>query len=181
MANSFSAGSWASPPKESFSSGGVVDIGAVPSSIDQCGVTHPSSTTSIDSVSGLRRELDDIRGLVSTSSAGFIDLVAGEALSGHRAVAISPAGFAVYASSDTAGAAPIGVTTGAAASGAPITVQLYGVMTEFSWSWDLSRPVFLGVNGILTQNPVPTGQIASIGTPLSVNTVLIEIESIKIA
>ncbi|MDH2313163.1 hypothetical protein [Methylobacterium brachiatum] len=104
---------------------------------------------------------------------------AATALSGHRAVRGTPAG-AAYASAATLAdlGTVLGVTTGAAAAGADVAVVSSGAVDEPSWSW-AAGPVWLGVDGALTQLPPagaflqqigvaasPTRLIVSLGLPI---------------
>lgn len=85
---------------------------------------------------------------------GIEQFAAGEALSGHRAVAIS--GNAVtYADNldATRQNGMVGVTLQAALSGDTVNVCVLGTITEISWSWTPNRPVYLGASGALTQTP----------------------------
>lgn len=75
-------------------------------------------------------------------------------LSGHRVVTPLEDGSLDYASNDNPGhlAAPLWVTATAAGTGGEIEFVVIGLMTEPSWSWT-PGPVYLGVNGVLTQTP----------------------------
>jgi hypothetical protein len=102
---------------------------------------------------------------------------AGTALSGHRAVVRNTSGAWVYADNQTAGhiGLPIGITTGAAASGDPVSVVMVGELTEPSWSWT-PGPIFLGAAGALTQS-VPTSPalfVAQIAAATSGTTVFVD-------
>jgi hypothetical protein len=92
-----------------------------------------------------------------------VETEAGEALGGHRVVKI--AATAEYASADDAAGCDqtLGVTTGAAAKGASVTVRTYGALTELTWTWT-SGPVYLGLAGQLTQTPPASGVVLQIGT-----------------
>lgn len=85
-------------------------------------------------------------GMVASYTAGAI-------LGGHRGVKLDAAGNAQYASNDDAAslAGFVGVTLGAATMGDTVQVALIGLVEEPSWSWTAGLPVFLGVNGLLTQ------------------------------
>ena len=89
------------------------------------------------------------RGLPGGSS---IDVVASGPIGGHRAVVLTSAG-AAYATNQNPqhGMKVLGVTTNAAAAGGTLSVVRSGKMSEPSWSFDTSKPVFLGVDGLLTQ------------------------------
>lgn len=103
-----------------------------------------------------------IQGPAGPAGASVTTYVAGEALGGNRAVKADASGQAVYATNtDAASQHLLGVTTGAASAAANVGVQRAGVMVEPSWSWTPNQPVFLGVNGVLTQT-YPTGALLSI-------------------
>ncbi|WP_280412517.1 hypothetical protein [Nocardia asiatica] len=103
---------------------------------------------------------------------------AAAALSGHRAVTRRTDGAFEYASNTDPAhlSAPIWVTTGAASSGAEVTAVAFGPLDEPSWSWTVG-PVFLGVNGALTQTP-PTAPgavfLAQIGTATAPTSIFVD-------
>lgn len=101
-------------------------------------------------------------GSSSGGSSDHIEITgtAAQALSGHRAVYRRADGLIDYADAATLGdiSRAIGVTQGAASSGAPVTVMMLGEMIEGSWSWTAPGLIFLGANGALTQTvPVAPG------------------------
>lgn len=75
-------------------------------------------------------------------------------LSGHRAVYRRADGLIEYASSDNPAhiGVPIWVTTGAASASTTVTMVALGEIVEGSWTWT-PGPIFLGINGALTQTP----------------------------
>lgn len=79
--------------------------------------------------------------------------VAAYALSGHRFVTNNAEGLIEYASclDGAISHSVIGMTTGSSASGAQAIVQQAGLITEPSWRWIPNAPVYLGVDGLLTQ------------------------------
>ena len=87
---------------------------------------------------------------------------AGEALGGHRAVAIRTDGKAWYVSPTDALVSVFGLTTGAASLGADVAIQSAGEMIEPSWNWT-QGPVYLGASGTLTQTVPVAGAIVEIG------------------
>lgn len=98
---------------------------------------------------------------------------------GHRVCCPSPAGL-IYADwnlPDTAGRV-VGITDSAVDQGGEVQVRNYGEMTEPSWNWDITKPVYLGLNGVLTQvNPRTAGAKFSLimGFPMSPKTLFITI------
>ncbi|MGY2052972.1 hypothetical protein [Methylobacterium sp. JK268] len=98
-------------------------------------------------------------------------------LSGHRAVCCRPDGSLAYASADDAASVETyaGVTTGAAAAGAPIAVRSAGELVEPSWSWSVGA-VYLGLAGALVQPEPVTGALLVIGIALSPTRLLLDPE-----
>ena len=100
-------------------------------------------------------------------------LTAGPAgVSGHRAVMVATDGTAVHA--DPADARSyIGISTHAAAPGAPVTVALRDTLTEASWTWVPGKTIYFTTDGLLTQTvPVATA-VTPIGVAISATSVLI--------
>jgi len=87
--------------------------------------------------------------------ASTLRLIAGAALGGHRAVLLDADSQAQYASADDPDhfGRVVGITTGAAVSGAPVDVLRGGELVEPGWAWAPGLPVYLGINGVLTQVP----------------------------
>ena len=88
---------------------------------------------------------------------------AGTTLGGHRVVYLDSARAARYASSaDATAYQAIGLTIGAASSGADATIQTTGELTEPSWAFT-PGPVYLASAGQLTQTPPASGTVVQIG------------------
>lgn len=101
-----------------------------------------------------------INGLGGVVTLGDLreDVTAGAIVSGHALVSPRvPDGRVVPADpTDIAGIdRPLWITTGAAASGAPVEVLTYGEFPEPSWSWAAGAALYLGPSGVLTAT-VPT-------------------------
>jgi hypothetical protein len=90
--------------------------------------------------------------------------IAGAALGGHRAVYLA-AGEAHYASAADAASAHacIGITTGAAIEGDNVVITTLGRMVEGSWAWTPGLPVYLALNGLLTQTVPTTDTLLEVG------------------
>lgn len=108
------------------------------------------------------------RGLPGDTS---VQVLAGGPIGGHRVVVLEGA-LAQYATNQNPqhGMKVLGVTTNAAAAGGTLSVVRSGKVSEPSWSFDTLKPVFLGVDGLLTQ-VAPTHPAAAfsliVGFPLS--------------
>lgn len=98
-------------------------------------------------------------------------LTAASSFSGHRVVVQTSSGIA-YADPGTHIGRSVGLTLNAASGGQDLNIRRFGEVTEPSWSWDTSKPVWLGVNGTLTQTiPNSPGSGALVlGWPLSSTT-----------
>lgn len=89
---------------------------------------------------------------------GGVQRVTAQALSGHRLVAPLNNGTIDYADCTTAAHMnrPVWLTTGAWAAGVTATVVAAGPVTEPTWNWTPGQPIWLGLNGALTQTIPPT-------------------------
>lgn len=111
-------------------------------------------------------------------STTTLSKTAGETLSGHRVVIVGDDGLIYYADKgvDAHKHKVLGITTGAANSGATATIHSYGAITEPSWIWTMGLPVWLSTQGQLTQTPPTSGFILEIGFPLSATTLFVDID-----
>lgn len=103
-----------------------------------------------------------------------VTMTAGSALGGHRIVAQSPTNnnTVIYADASNSAHANLvfGMTLNAASSGGSVEVAVCGEFTEPTWNWTLGLPIFLSVDGTLTQT-VPTSSVADfslvVGFPIT--------------
>jgi hypothetical protein len=112
--------------------------------------------------------------IVDGSSAQF---VASGSLSGHRIVISNPNGTVSYADAGTTSHANrvLGITTGAAAAGADITVKWSGEFSEPTWNWTPGDRIYLGLAGNLTTSPTGVAFIQRIGHAVSPTTIFLQI------
>lgn len=99
-------------------------------------------------------------------------------LSADRLVALNSDGKLVYADHRYPNLAPIGLTrTAVAASGRPIIAE-QGVLNSDTWNFAPTLPLFLGVEGQLTQfaETITTGVLIQVGRATKTNQILLEIE-----
>lgn len=89
------------------------------------------------------------------AGGNVLALPAATVLGGHRVVRSTGDGRCGYASAANPlhGDDVLGVTLGAASAGADANVQVAGEIVEPSWAWVPQEPVFLGLDGQLTQTP----------------------------
>jgi hypothetical protein len=157
----------------------ISDLPPEPGAIEQIGTgifaIRPIDTD--DTSSLLSRAIADTRyasGSITDIAAGLVQRIAGQALSGHRAVLIAVDNKAYYSNPDATARFTIGITTGAAALGATATIQLDGEIEEPSWSWSASEIVWLGASGALTQAVPTTGYAFQVGIPMGPTRLRIE-------
>jgi hypothetical protein len=104
-----------------------------------------------------------------------IELTAGPALSGHKAIALV-AGVAVHADQSNPAHRGLvrGISTGAVASGATLNAQVYGRMYEPSWAWTPDLPIYVGANGALTQTRPTSGWLQRLAIADSATLIFID-------
>ena len=106
---------------------------------------------------------------------------AGEILGGHRAIVIDN-NLAYYTDCTNLDHInkPIGISSNASISGGNVTVVFYGEMEESSWNWDITKPIWISTNGLLTQTPAISGFSCIIATPITTTKIFIEKQEIFI-
>lgn len=107
-----------------------------------------------------------------------ISKLAATALSGHRVLLVNNSGLAEYASNANLADALrlVGLSTHAVMTGEPVLIAVYGDVTEPSWNWNTTQPVYLSENGLLTQIPpsAPSAKFTVVvGFPVSPTTLFI--------
>jgi hypothetical protein len=118
--------------------------------------------------------------LLYPSGGGGLDYTltanASVALSGHRAVKALTDGTLAYVDNATSGdiGLCVGITITAASSGASINYQANGPIIYGGWSW-VEGPIFVGLNGQLTQTPPTSGFIQRVATALSATSLILSI------
>lgn len=128
----------------------------------------------------IRQGLPGARGLPGPPGSGGVSLIAGATMGGHRVVqSIANVGL-VYASADQLADALrlVGVIQSAVNVGDEVTVTTNGEITESSWNWDIGKPVYLGLNGLLTQT-IPEAPAAAfsviVGMPTSAQSIFVKL------
>lgn len=119
-----------------------------------------------------------IQGPIGPAGSTELSKVAAQAISGHKVVAVNLNGELVYASNNNLVFVGkiLGVTVSAGAAGTSMSVIRFGEISEPGWNWDTNKPVYLGVDGTLTQvSPRDTNALFQLvmGFPISSTTLLI--------
>lgn len=104
------------------------------------------------------------------AGSSSVRVKAGADIGGHRVVTLDEQGRAVYASPALMRDVNrvLGLTMHAAVTDTDIDVLRDGDAVEPSWSWDLSKPIYLGQDGTLVQQIAPESTFTLIvGFPIS--------------
>lgn len=122
-------------------------------------------------VSGNLGNVRKIKGDVSMGGASYVQTVtATEAIGGNRAVTAAGL-YPVEATLDLI----LGVTLGAAVSGALVEYVGSGPMTETGWAWTPGAPIYAGPLGVLTQIE-PLGTFRRIATAVSPTKITVDLQ-----
>lgn len=100
-------------------------------------------------------------------------------IGGSRLVAYGANGVR-YAGNDSLDDASflLGLSMNAAASGDNVTVRLSGVVKDTGWAWTPGKPLYLGLNGHITETPpeLPAVFTVTIGQALDATTINLRLE-----
>jgi hypothetical protein len=117
---------------------------------------------------------DDIKNITNVDVGTTIIVLPTDTtpISGHRVIMANDNGYASYASSNVISTASrvIGISTGAAGINSTVDIQTAGPLTEPTWNWIIG-PVYVGINGNLTQVVPTTGYILPIGIAINSTTI----------
>ena len=114
--------------------------------------------------------IPDIRARLAAVEAGGESVIAGEAIGGGRAITAE----GLYPTAATLDLI-IGITLGAALSGAAASYVSAGVMEEAGWTWTPALPIYAGALGVLTQTE-PVGTMRRIGTAVTATKITVDLQ-----
>lgn len=102
---------------------------------------------------------------------------ASTAIGGHIVVYQTDSGIDIASSNSVSHASRvIGVTNSAVEVNSNVPVTLSGELVEPTWAFNSGFPVFLSINGTLTQTPPTVGFILQVGVAISPTKLLISIK-----
>ena len=106
------------------------------------------------------------------------DYLAGEALGGHRVVIVGDDAKLHYAENTNPAHLfrILGITIGAVDQDAQANVRTGGIMTEPAWNWSLGQFIYLGANGLLTQNLPANGFLITVAWPVTPAKIMVDIK-----
>lgn len=131
-------------------------------------VTSVEATTTVVSAPpemAVEVAVPGLQGPAGAPAEIFANRIAAASVSGHRVMAGLADGTVDYCGSNHLQRVPIGVSLNAAAGGGIVRVQSAGEIVEPGWNWSMDRPVFAGVDGVLTQAAPDTGLLILVGHP----------------
>lgn len=110
-------------------------------------------------------------------TASVLNLTTTTSIGQYRAVAVV-SGVVQYADNSLLGHLDmvVGVAAVGASAGGIVSIQNGGTLVNVGWSFDTTKPVFLGNSGMLTQTPPSTGFVQVIGVPISATQLLIQLQ-----
>ena len=119
-------------------------------------------------------------GATGADGGTYTTKTAAQSLGGHRIVRAVSGTEVDYASADdeTHGDDIVGMTIAAASAGATVQVANEQDITEPSWNWTPLEPLYLGLNGLMTQTPPasPSVMCVVVGFATSATSARIRIE-----
>jgi hypothetical protein len=114
----------------------------------------------------------------SSSTTPLPSLPAAVVISALRMVSAINGAY-IYANPNDVSAGSIaGIAMQSVNIGQILTPVINQPVTDQSWNWVRGSPVFLGVDGTLTQTPPVVGYLVAVARVLSTNTLFIEIQDI---
>jgi len=115
-------------------------------------------------------------GPAGPAGGSAITVTAGEDLTQARAVAIQGGeGFRADSSTLAHAGTVVGIAATFIGSGGSGGIQVSGEFTFVGWSWG-DGPIYLGLDGVLTQTAPTTGFLIQMGRPLSPTSMVIEVQ-----
>ena len=113
--------------------------------------------------------------MAASSGSTTKTYTAAENVGGHRLVLVQDGGIAHCSPTNLVHMGRcIGMTLGAASAGNDTIVVYLGEITEPSWNWDTTKPVYLGAAGVPTQTVPTTGYSQIIGFPTAATKLYID-------
>ena len=107
-----------------------------------------------------------------------ISLLTNVIISSYKIMTVDNQGFAIYAdpSNPDHVSNVLGVSVNSVTDNTYVTIRTSGFMEDPAWSWVPYEPIFLGINGTMTQTPPLTGFLLVVATVISPTKLLINIK-----
>lgn len=120
------------------------------------------------------------QGPAGAGGASSFSKTAGGSITIYKMLAVQNTGDVVHADKDTASDEDrlVGIALGNATIGNPVNVQNTGEVTNALWAWSVGAPIYLGVNGSLTQTKPTSGFVLRIGLPSGTDRMVLDIDDL---
>ncbi len=109
-----------------------------------------------------------------------LEKTAGEILGAHRALIIDYDDKAYYASNDNPGHVHkvIGISTNAAELDEAINIITTGELEDVSFNFQENKPIYVGVDGALTQSVPEDGFMQQIATAITATKIFVQLKQV---
>ena len=106
-----------------------------------------------------------------------VNVTLGENVSQYRVIAVLN-GLGYLADKDTAAhtSMVVGISVSSGITTQTIEIQTFDEFTEGTWSWDTTKPIYLGNSGVLTQTVPTTGFLQRVAKPITATRIMIDID-----
>ena len=111
-----------------------------------------------------------------SGGVGNTYLTAGLNLGGQRVIATDTSGMAQYADNLSLYKTVTGISKTAVSLGELVEVETFGLISDPSWNWDVTKDIFLGQNGLIVQDVPITGAIVNLGHVVSPTSIFLNID-----
>jgi hypothetical protein len=137
------------------------------------GTQGPSGIQGNQGIQGIKGD----QGIQGPGGINVVYAIADENLSGGKVVVMNENNKFIYADNTnvTHAGRIAGITTGAIMQNSDGMVIASGLLIEPVWAWNINEPIFLGLNGALTQIEPTIGFLQVIGVATSTTSMFINI------
>ena len=111
-----------------------------------------------------------------SGGGGNTYLTAGSNLGGQRVIATDTSGVAQYADNLSLYKTVTGISKTAVSLGELVEVETFGIVSDPSWNWDVTKDIFLGQNGLIVQDVPITGAIVNLGHVVGPTSIFLNID-----
>ena len=118
---------------------------------------------------------DGTHGVTGPAGDSGFTIPTNSPIGGNRAIA-TVSGYAAYADSSDTSKVSVGISMGAVVSGVDVSLQTGSKMTVSGAGWTPDAPVYVSINGTLTQTEPASGFSQALGVAHDSETLLIEIQ-----
>ena len=119
--------------------------------------------------------LNDVKSDIVAKNV-IITKVAGETIPANKVIYVNDKAYLASSNQVAHRDRIVGVSVAAAVISANITIRTFGEMYNNTWSWDVAKPIFCGLNGELTQTAPASGFSCIIGNAIDTDRIFVIIQ-----